>query len=479
MSAAAASAAAAAAAASAAALEFDKELLSLTESKLPVSASKIAAISKLALRHAKHYKATVHALERFVAKCRPEYRLAGLYVIDSIVRASVKQFGIGDSNVYLRRFEEKLESLFQALTKTSDDDKIRMKRVVALWQKSAIFNAELLEAIDIAFFPATALPPRESRQPSSSSSSVSSERPRSRDQPHADARRSATPTSAAHPYAAAASGPSGSTDDRDASANIETLGSSTALADLQQLHRPDQSPPSRDHRAAVSPPSQPAESSSAPAATNPLFFDYGDEDEDIFGDTGTSGQSGSTSAAQEQAQSSEAPATPSSATAKGTLDRPNAAAPAVEGQPAPGGLPSLSALPSLSSLSSLSSLAGLTSLQGLSGFPSAVAPNSAAQPTDVVSASTASLDGLAALQSLQGFEGLQNLVGQLSTYTSTPTSPLTTTATTTTAAAAAPFTLPQSLPLASLAGLQGLLKRGLDQDAAGTTDDPPSKRQAQ
>ncbi|KAJ3056585.1 hypothetical protein HK097_005748, partial [Rhizophlyctis rosea] len=132
------------------AAEFDKELHTLYEAKPPVSASKIQTITKLALKHAKHYKNVVYSIERFIQKCNPEMKLAGLYVIDSIARAAAKVPHEGGENI-ISRFEEKLEALFPSLLHAPAKDKDRIKRTVGLWKKAGIFNVEQLEVIEKAY----------------------------------------------------------------------------------------------------------------------------------------------------------------------------------------------------------------------------------------------------------------------------------------------------------------------------------------
>ena len=41
-------------------------------------------------------------MEKFIQKCKPEYKIPGLYVIDSIVRQSRHQFG-PDKDVFAPR----------------------------------------------------------------------------------------------------------------------------------------------------------------------------------------------------------------------------------------------------------------------------------------------------------------------------------------------------------------------------------------
>ena len=57
-------------------------------------------------------------------QCRPEYKIPGLYVIDSIVRQSRHQFGV-DKDVYAARFARNFGQTFQNLFLTCPtDDKV-------------------------------------------------------------------------------------------------------------------------------------------------------------------------------------------------------------------------------------------------------------------------------------------------------------------------------------------------------------------
>ncbi|KAJ3052556.1 SR- and CTD-associated factor 8 [Rhizophlyctis rosea] len=130
--------------------EFDKELHSLYEAKAPVSASKIQTITRLAMKHVKHYKNVVNSIERFIKTCNPEMKLAELYVIDAIVREAAKKLHEGGENI-ISRFEEKLEGLFPSLLHGPAKDKERIERTVGLWKKAGIFNMEGLEVIEKAY----------------------------------------------------------------------------------------------------------------------------------------------------------------------------------------------------------------------------------------------------------------------------------------------------------------------------------------
>ncbi|KAG0013924.1 hypothetical protein BGZ82_001960 [Podila clonocystis] len=107
--------------------EFDKELYNLFDSRA-VSASKIDKLTKLAFKAAKYYKNIVYCLEKFITRCVPEYKLTGLYVLDSICRTSqsVKTKSSSSSGSfsgaeYVARFEKNIEALFTEFTKVQED----------------------------------------------------------------------------------------------------------------------------------------------------------------------------------------------------------------------------------------------------------------------------------------------------------------------------------------------------------------------
>lgn len=60
----------------------------------------------------------------FFNQCKPEYKVPGLYVIDSIVRQSRHQFG-QEKDVFAPRFSNNIISTFQNLYRCPGDDKVR------------------------------------------------------------------------------------------------------------------------------------------------------------------------------------------------------------------------------------------------------------------------------------------------------------------------------------------------------------------
>lgn len=60
----------------------------------------------------------------FWLQCKPEYKVPGLYVIDSIVRQSRHQFGT-EKDVFAPRFSKNIILTFQHLYRCPSDDKVR------------------------------------------------------------------------------------------------------------------------------------------------------------------------------------------------------------------------------------------------------------------------------------------------------------------------------------------------------------------
>lgn len=137
---------------------FNDELQSLLDTKPPVSKAKMGLITRAAMKGVKFYKHIVQSVEKFIAKCRPEYKVPGLYVIDSIVRQSRHQFGI-ERDVYAARFSRNLQSTFDNLfAGCLADDKPKIVRVLNLWQKNGVFNSQIIQPLLDMANPGPALP---------------------------------------------------------------------------------------------------------------------------------------------------------------------------------------------------------------------------------------------------------------------------------------------------------------------------------
>lgn len=83
----------------------------------------MTALTRGAIKAIKFYKHVVQSVEKFILKCRPEYKVPGLYVIDSIVRQSRHQFG-ADKDVFAPRFSKNMQQTFINLFKCPPEDKV-------------------------------------------------------------------------------------------------------------------------------------------------------------------------------------------------------------------------------------------------------------------------------------------------------------------------------------------------------------------
>ncbi|TTE07129.1 Protein SCAF8 [Bagarius yarrelli] len=92
------------------------------------------------------YKHVVQSVEKFIQKCKPEYKVPGLYVIDSIVRQSRHQFG-QEKDVFAPRFSKNIISTFQNLYRCPSDDKSKIVRVLNLWQKNSVFKSDIIQPL--------------------------------------------------------------------------------------------------------------------------------------------------------------------------------------------------------------------------------------------------------------------------------------------------------------------------------------------
>lgn len=105
---------------------FRFQLFSLYDYKIPISKAKMGAITKTAMKAIKFYKHVVQNVEKFILKCKPEYKIPGLYVIDSIVRQSRHQFG-PEKDVFAPRFARNMEETFAHMFRCSQEDKVSVK----------------------------------------------------------------------------------------------------------------------------------------------------------------------------------------------------------------------------------------------------------------------------------------------------------------------------------------------------------------
>ncbi|KAI5099853.1 splicing factor, arginine/serine-rich 15 [Silurus meridionalis] len=116
------------------------------DSKPPISRAKMISITKSAIKAIKLYKHVVQIVEKFIKKCKPEYKVPGLYVVDSIVRQSRHQFG-ADKDVFGPRFTKNITGTFENLCLCPTEDRSKIVRVLNLWQKNGVFKIEVIQPL--------------------------------------------------------------------------------------------------------------------------------------------------------------------------------------------------------------------------------------------------------------------------------------------------------------------------------------------
>ncbi|XP_034556972.1 SR-related and CTD-associated factor 4-like isoform X2 [Notolabrus celidotus] len=125
---------------------FNMELFSMIEMKPPISRAKMMSVTKSAIKAIKLYKHVVQIVEKFIKKCKPDLKVPGLYVVDSIVRQSRHQFGV-DKDVFGPRFLKNFTDTFQNLYHCPEDDKSKILRVLNLWQKNGVFDMDIIQPL--------------------------------------------------------------------------------------------------------------------------------------------------------------------------------------------------------------------------------------------------------------------------------------------------------------------------------------------
>lgn len=125
---------------------FNTELFSMIDLKPPISRAKMMSVTKSAIKAIKLYKHVVQIVEKFIKKCKPELKVPGLYVVDSIVRQSRHQFGV-DKDVFGPRFLKNFTDTFQNLYHCPEDDKSKILRVLNLWQKNGVFDMDIIQPL--------------------------------------------------------------------------------------------------------------------------------------------------------------------------------------------------------------------------------------------------------------------------------------------------------------------------------------------
>jgi hypothetical protein len=126
--------------------EIQEALSGLVRGSGGVSASRVKDAAKVALANSREFKRVVYEIERFIRKSRPRDRVAGVYVIDAVVKESRSKSGEKDH--FESRFTQRMKSdTLPALRAVPESDMHSIKRVLDGWVEKGLFG---LSASDIA-----------------------------------------------------------------------------------------------------------------------------------------------------------------------------------------------------------------------------------------------------------------------------------------------------------------------------------------
>lgn len=121
---------------------FNAELTSVYDTRPPLSKKKIQDIARAALKAKGYYKHVVFSVEKFLAKCKIEYKIPCLYVIDSIIRTSKHQ--LKDRDVFAARFLKNFSKTLSDLLACPAADQPRVVRTLNLWTANNVYTEEQL-----------------------------------------------------------------------------------------------------------------------------------------------------------------------------------------------------------------------------------------------------------------------------------------------------------------------------------------------
>ncbi|XP_016364503.1 splicing factor, arginine/serine-rich 15-like [Sinocyclocheilus rhinocerous] len=125
---------------------FNGEMMSMMDMTPPISRAKMMSVTKAGIKAIKLYKHVVQIVEKFIKRCKPDLKVAGLYVVDSIIRQSRHQFST-DKDVFGPRFLKNFTLTFQNLFQCPADDKGKILRVLNLWQKNDVFSMDIIQPL--------------------------------------------------------------------------------------------------------------------------------------------------------------------------------------------------------------------------------------------------------------------------------------------------------------------------------------------
>ena len=126
--------------------EFQKAMQELMKAKLPISRTVVDRLTKLGYAAMTHYKHVVIIVEKFIQKCKPAYKLPGLYVIDALVRFNIKQRG-RKADFLGPRFIKNFTTTFENIVKCPSKDFPKIIRVLNLWQAGKVYSCDVIQPL--------------------------------------------------------------------------------------------------------------------------------------------------------------------------------------------------------------------------------------------------------------------------------------------------------------------------------------------
>ncbi|KAI6182768.1 CID domain-containing protein [Aphelenchoides bicaudatus] len=120
-------------------------LFSLKDSKAAISKQKIVEVTKTAMNALRFYKHVVLIVEKFIQKCDPILKVPSFYIIDSIVRQGIKQHK--EKDVFGPRFALNLTKTLEKGLECSEEDKLKIVRVINLWRTHNVFQPNVIDSL--------------------------------------------------------------------------------------------------------------------------------------------------------------------------------------------------------------------------------------------------------------------------------------------------------------------------------------------
>lgn len=133
------------------------------------SISKIKQLCSSCFKYQNEYKMVVFEVEKFIKKSSPEDRLAGLFGLDAICKASRSQFG-KEKDIFSNRFALRLKDTLTHIdyNKLSDKEKSTVSRMFDEWRRKEMFGDVIIPVV------VNPLPERESSKSKEKSTKTSS-----------------------------------------------------------------------------------------------------------------------------------------------------------------------------------------------------------------------------------------------------------------------------------------------------------------